>query len=281
MFDLESVISALLPTSLDALGVGKLILLLVITVFLIGLIGRLLFKKHSTFSKALATTLSVVIVYAVTAALISSQHYYCILPANIPVISYLPDLPFISLSGSMISVQLISALDFPTLCTQLVNLMVISFIIGLMGELIPTGKNVFTGILLRLLAVLLGMAAHYVISSLLATLLPDFIVTYAPTILFVVLAILLCATVFKLIVGTLLGIAVHPLIGAIYTFFVSNFVGSQISKAVLPTALITLMISVSNHFGIFRIPIEPSFIPAVLVLIPLLALGSHLTAKHL
>lgn len=266
---------------MDALGVAKLIILLAAAFFIIGLIGRLLFKKHSSFSKALATALSVMIVYAVTVGLISAQHFYGIIPANIPVISYLPNLPFIDVSGSMVRIQLLSALDFPSLCTQLVDLMVLSFIIGLTGELIPKGTSAFTGILLRLLAALLGMVLHCVITSLLAALLPDFIVTYAPTILFVVLAVLLGATVFKLIVGTLLGIAVHPLIGAIYTFFVSNFLGSQISKAVLPTVLITLMISVSNYFGIFQISITPSFIPAVMVLIPLLALGSHLTAKHL
>ena len=82
---------------------------------------------------------------------------------------------------------------------------------------------------------------------------------------------LLAVSIFKVIIGTLLGITVGPLVGAIYTFLVSNIVGKQISRAAVTTLILTAAVYALNYFNIVTIAFSSlflsAFLPALLVLL--------------
>jgi hypothetical protein len=123
------------------------------------------------------------------------------------------------------------------------------------------------------------MGAHWITWQLLTAFLPDVIVTYASTILLGVLVVMLSVGAFKFIIGAAIA-TVNPIIGALYTFFFANLVGRQISKSVLTTTLLALLIWGLNYLGITTISIAlaalMAYLPFLIVLVVVWYVINHI-----
>ena len=185
------------------------------------------------------------------------------------------------LSGDYITIFNLQGAGVSAVCTELVNTMILAFLIGLIDDIVPEGQNFFSWYFFRCVSVVLGMSAHWGANWLFTTYLPGFIVEYAPVIMVILVVILLAVTVFKLIIGGILGLTVNPIVGAIYTFFVSHVIGKQITRAALTTLILTLAIYALNHFGITTIYLASAFISAFLPALILLIVVWYLLFKFL
>jgi hypothetical protein len=95
-------------------------------------------------------------------------------------------------------------------------------------------------------------------------------VNYAAVILLGVLIAMLAVGVFRFLVGAAIA-TVNPIVGALYTFFFANIIGVQLSKSVLTTALLSLLIYALNELGIITISIAlaalMAYLPFLIILI--------------
>ena len=148
-----------------------------------------------------------------------------------------------------------------------------------MDTLIPEGEGIFGWLLLRLITVLGCFALHLVVSWAFRTYLPEAMVVYAPMILLVTLVIMLLSGVVSLLLGLVIAIT-SPFLGAMYSFFFSNLVGKQISKAMFTSGVICGILWLMEHFDMIVILITPAalltYIPLALVLFLLWFLIGHL-----
>ena len=71
----------------------------------------------------------------------------------------------------------------------------------------------------------------------------------------------------------------NPILGAIYAFFFSNKIGKQLTKAVLTTVILTVLVLLLCHFGFGIIPVGQavliSYIPLLGLLLILWYLIGH------
>ena len=116
------------------------------------------------------------------------------------------------------------------------------------------------------------MGLHLVAQWAVHTYLPNALVTYAPVILLVILGICLLGGLVNLVLGMVIAVA-NPFLGAMYTFFFSNIVGKQVSKAVFTSAIICAVMYLLDLFGYTVICISAAalltYIPVALLLLAL------------
>ena len=86
-------------------------------------------------------------------------------------------------SGEYLILLPITDVQFPALCTQVLSLVVLAFLVNLVDTIVPKGKNLITWLLLRLLTMGVCMGLHLVVNWAFRTYLPNVLVTYAPMIL--------------------------------------------------------------------------------------------------
>lgn len=260
-----------LPSEIDFMAVAQFLLYFSAASLVLGGISRVVLGKRSSLSHALSSVMAVLFIYTVTVVL------YTFKPWNLDIL--LSPLPFVTFSDHYLIVHPITDLAFPALCTQLLSLLILSFLINLVDTLIPEGEGIVSWLLLRLITVLGSFALHLLVSWAFRTYLPDALVTYAPAVLLGILLILLASGVISLILGLVIAIT-SPFLGAMYTFFFSNIVGKQISKAMFTGGIICGILWLLEHFGLVVILITPAalltYIPLALVLLVLWFLIGHI-----
>ncbi len=180
---------------------------------------------------------------------------------------FLSPLPFISIEGDLLTVFPILSADFTLICGQILRILMIAFVVNILNDVIPQGKHVLSWYFFRLLTVVLAVGANYLVDWLFVAILPAGILEIAPTILLVVLVALILLGSLKLIAGAALAF-MNPIIGALYTFFFSNFIGKELARAIVTTALLTALVAALNILEIVVIPIAAAALTAY---IPLLA----------
>ena len=123
---------------------------------------------------------------------------------------------------------------------------------------------------LRILTVLFAMVLHILVDWAFKTYLPNVLVTYAPTILLVILAVTLLMGLMNLVLSVVLTV-VNPIFGALYTFFFSNIIGKQLSKAVFTSGVICGVVFLLGYFGCTVICVSAAalsaYIPLAVVLL--------------
>ncbi len=260
-----------LPSEIDFMAVAQFLLYFSAASLVLGGISRVVLGKRSSLSHALSSVMAVLFIYTVTVVL------YTFKPWNLDIL--LSPLPFVTFSDHYLIVHPITDLAFPALCTQLLSLLILSFLINLVDTLIPEGEGIVSWLLLRLITILGSFALHLLVSWAFRTYLPDALVTYAPAVLLGILLILLASGVISLILGLVIAIT-SPFLGAMYTFFFSNIVGKQISKAMFTGGIICGILWLLEHFGLVVILITPAalltYIPLALVLLVLWFLIGHI-----
>ena len=149
-------------------------------------------------------------------------------------------------------------------------MVILAFLVNLLDTWLPRGKHLITWFLWRCTTVVFAILAHWAVTGLISSFLPDVIVEYAPTILLGLLVLMLAVGALKFVVGAALAV-VNPIIGALYTFFFANIIGKEISKAMLSTALLTTLIWALNEFGVTAFSISAAALMAYLPFLVILA----------
>ena len=230
---------------------------------LLSAIGRFVFGKKSTLSISVSSAIGIIFIYLVVALLHLAGPDYEKLIAP---------LPFVSIQNDMLHFSAFQG-HYAQICSQLLSMIVLAFLVNLADRWLPRGKNLFTWLFFRVLTVVIGYILHLVVVYLFAEYLPQGLVVYAPTVLLAILILLLLTGALKLIVGAVLSVSMGPVIGGLYTFFFANVIGKLVTRAVLTTAIISGLIYILNYLGIFALSIASAaliaYIPFLLILIAL------------
>lgn len=239
----------------------KSAVLLAIGSVLLGATGRFVFGKRSSFHCAVSSAIGILFVYAVTVVLHS---------AGAEFQRFIAPLPFVDFVGQELRIFAFEAAHFTEICSQVLSMVILAFLVNLLDGFLPRGKNIFTWLLLRVLTVAGAMMLHLLSVWLLSLLLPQGIMEYAPMVLLCLLLVLLLVGGLKIIVGAVLT-TVNPIIGILYTFFFANMVGKAVTKAVLTTGILAGIVYLLGYMGLSVISIAQAalvaYIPLALILL--------------
>ena len=257
---MEQLQAAFAAIDFDTANFIKIALILAVGSILLGAIGRFVFGKRSTLNQSVSSAIGIIFIYATTVVLYSAGARFQ---------SFIAPLPFVSFSGTQMSVFSFAGSHYTAVCTEVLSMIILAFLANLADAILPRGKRVWSWFLLRVLSVVLAMAAHLLVTWLFTRYLPEGLVTYSPTILLALLILLLLVGSLKLVVGAVLT-TVNPLIGAFYTFFFATIVGKALTKAILTAAILTGLVLALNYLGCAAVSIAAAaliaYIPLLLVL---------------
>lgn len=241
-----------------ALQYGKFLGLLSLGVLVLSSLTRFLLGKGNQINLAITAAMEILCLYVINIVICAIGLDYKL---------FLSPLPFVSIAQDYLFLFPVLSADIHVICSHLLRLLIIAFLVNLIGGLIPQGQNLLTWTLLRLITVVFSVAALYGTDMLLNTYLPQGFAEYAPTILMISLAALIALGSLKVFVGAALAF-LDPIIGALYTFFFSNIIGRALARAMLSTLLIGGLLAILNWLGIGVLHITAS---ALTGYIPLLA----------
>ena len=260
-----------LPHEISFTDMAQFLLYFAAASLVLGVISRVVLGKYSSLNHALSSVMAVLFIYTITVTL------YTFKPWNLDLL--LSPMPFATFSGHYLILHPIADLAFTALCTELLSLIILTFLINLVDTLMPAGEGVFSWLLLRLMTILGCFGLHLVVSWAFRTYLPDVLVTYAPAILLGILATMLFSGIISLVFGLIIAIT-NPFLGAMYSFFFSTLVGKQLSKALFTTGIVCGILYLMEHFGLVGILVSPAalltYIPLALALLVLWFLIGHL-----
>lgn len=247
----------------------KAALILLLGTFLLSVFGRFIFGKRSALNNAVSSAIGILFIYAVTVVLKTAGAQFS---------SLIAPLPFVTISGDDLILFSFTGAHYTVLCSEILSMIILAFLVNLADGWLPRGKNLFSWIFFRCLTVVIGYLMHLFVVWLFATYLPEGIVTYAPTILLGLLILLLLTGALKILVGALLS-TVNPIIGGLYTFFFATVIGKQITKAVLTTAILSVIVIGLRYVGIGVISIASAALMAYVPLMILLVVLWYVTSK--
>lgn len=258
---METIIHLFQSIGIDFDTFWKAALILLLGTFLLSIFGRFVFGKRSALNNAVSSAFGILFIYAVSVVLRSAGAQYS---------AFIAPLPFVSISGNQMVLFDFMNAHYTAICSEVLSMIILSFLVNLADGWLPRGKNVFSWLFFRCLTVVIAYLLHLIVVGLFATYLPEGIVTYAPVILLALLVLLLLTGVLKILVGALLT-TVNPIIGGLYTFFFATIIGKQITKAVLTTAILAGLVMLLRYVGVGIISIAgaalAAYIPVMIVLI--------------
>lgn len=253
-----------LPVELDLVSAAKFMLYFTAISLILGVLGRLVLGKRSSLNHSLSSAMGILFIYAVTIVV------YTFRPWHLDAL--LSPLPFATFAGDYLIILPITDAQFPALCTQVLSMVVLAFLVNLVDTFVPKGNGILSWLLLRLLTMAVCMGLHLVVHWAFSTYLPNILVTYAPAILLLILCFCLLSGIVNLLLGMVIAVA-NPFLGAMYTFFFSNIVGKQISKAVFTSGILCAVMYLLDVFGYTVVSISAAalmtYIPLALLLLVL------------
>ncbi len=250
-----------------------LILAAILTIgsLIFGFIGRFAFGKKSVLSQSVSSTVGILFIYAITVVI----HSYGL---NLQFL--VSPLPFVTIAEETLYLFPILNADYVLICGELLNMVILAFLVNMVNSWLPTGKKLLSWLFFRVLSVALGMVLFAIANYLLTTFLPEGLLTWAPVILLGLLVIMLLVGALKGVVGAVL-VSVNPLIGFLYTFFFSTLVGKMLSRAMLTTLLLSGFAAALNYFGITAVAIGTAVLLGYLPLLILLLVLWYILGKLL
>ena len=232
---------------------------------IIGFLARSIFGSRSNVSHGVSSAVGILFIYIATFVILTSGGELAELKA------YLSPLPFVNFNDKTITVFSFAENAYPVVCSQLLGMIILAFLVNLLDSLLPRGDHVISWFLFRCMTIVLAMAGHWAITTAAGSILPEIIVANAPVILLWLLIIMLAVGALRFVVGAALA-TVNPVIGILYTFFFSSFVGKHLSKAVLTTCLLSGLVWMLNTFGITSLTLNAASMQAYLPYLGVLAL---------
>lgn len=254
-------LSSLLGSTTDLLTIGKTLLMAGGVVIILAFLLKLLFGKDSGMNRTVSAVIGILFFYACTIVI------YTFNPAGLA--AHIPQLPFLAFSGSDVYLFQFSASSFPVICTQVLSMILLSFVYLIIDDFMPRGVRLHW-LLYRILTVAMAMALHHLVTWLMNLFLPATLVIYAPTVLTVVLFLFLFLGVLKALLGVVLAV-VNPILGAIYAFFFASKLGRSLSRAVLASIVLSILVYVLTDLGYHAFSVAPSalitYIPTAAILL--------------
>ena len=262
--DLEKAISgaaSYIPTEIDLAGTAQFMLFFAAASLILGFMGRVFLGKRSSLNHSLSAAMGILFVYAVAIGV------YTFKPWSLDAL--LSPLPFVRFAGEHLLIIPFHGSPMTIVCSEILSLIILAFLVNLLDTLIPRGNSAVGWFFLRILMVLFAMVLHILADWAFKTYLPNVLVTYAPTILLVILAVALLMGLMNLVLSVVLTV-VNPIFGALYTFF-SNIIGKQLSKAVFTSGIICGVVFLLGYFGCTVICVSAAalsaYIPLAIVLL--------------
>ena len=247
-----------LPAEIDFMTMAKFAGYFAIGVLIVGLLARIILGKRSGLNHSLSSAMGILCIYALTIVIYSFNPY--------GLRSYLSPLPFVRFQEHTLAIFAFQEMDLYAICYEILSMMILAFLVNLLDSWIPKGKRILGWYFLRFTTVLLAMALHYGVTWAIGEFLPGALVTYAPIILLGILAAMLALGLLNVILSLVLTV-VNPIIGALYTFFFSNILGKQITKAVVTTIILCAVVVCLNYLGYALISISTAALSAYIPLI--------------
>lgn len=272
MNKINDFLHAIIPGSFDVQEYLTASLVILVAFLLLSIIGRLLFGKKSMLNRAISSAISILFIYVITVVVYS---------IGMDLGFLISPLPFIGIQNDTLSIFVFEDVHYTIICNQVLSMIILAFLANLVDTWLPTGKNIIAWFFFRIVSILLAMLLHLITNIIINALLPDGLLAWAPVALLCILAVFLAVGLLKVLIGTVLSVAVSPIIGVIYTFFVANIIGKQISKAVLTAGLLTGLVYLLNYFQITSLAIAVSALIAYVPLLLILLLVWYLVGKLL
>lgn len=264
--------SSYVPAEIDLMSAALFMVYFAAAVLVIGVLSRAVLGRRSSLNHSLSTVMGILFVYAVTVVV------YTFKPWNLETL--LSPLPFVTFSGDYLIVLPIADAQFPALCTQVLSLVILAFLVNLIDSLMPRGSGIFSWYLLRFVSVCLSMGLHLLVHWAVNTYVPQLLLTYAPAVLLILLAFMLLSGVVSLILGLVISVG-NPFLGAMYSFFFSNVVGKQLSKAIFSTVILCAIVYLLEFTGYTVISITSAALGAYIPLVILLLVLWHIIGHTL
>ncbi len=259
-----------LPEEVDLLAAAQFILFFTMATMIFGVLGRVVLGKRSSLNHALSSTIGILYIYVITVIVYTFQPW--------DLEQLLSPLPFVTFHEEYLIIFPIADARFPAVCTEVLSLVILAFLVNFLDSILPRGKNPVSWYILRFLTVAVSMLLHLAVTQAIHTYLPNVLVAYAPVILLILLVFMLLSGVLTLILGVVIGMT-NPFLGAMYTFFFSTLVGKQLSKAIFSTAILCAIVYILEFFGytVLCITAEAliAYIPLLFVLLALWYLVGH------
>lgn len=236
---LDSMFDTVQSLKLDGFTFIKDIGFACVVLLVLSLLGRTIFGKRSNLNHAVSSAIGILSVYILGVFLYGTSHILS---------GLLSSLPFVAVRNDMLALFSFTNASTQEICAMLVRMIVLAFLVNLLDTMLPKGKNLFAWLLFRLITVFLAVLCQALIVWLSEAYLPASFLFHAPAVLLGILAATLLLGALKIFVGIALA-TVNPIIGALYTFFFSSLIGRQLSKAVLTTLLLSLLVHGLNYLG--------------------------------
>lgn len=263
-------VAAYIPNQVDLLSVAQFLLFFVAGSLILSVLGRIMLGKRSSLNSSLSSVMGILFIYVLTIVI------YTFKPWDLKAL--LSPLPFVTFTGEYLILFPLAGSQFSALCSELLSLLILAFLVNLMDVLLPRGENIVSWYLLRFLGVIASMALHLAVRWCLNRFLPGVLIAYAPMVLLAVLAFLLLSGILNFLLGLVIAVA-NPFLGAMYTFFFSNLLGKQLSKAVFTSAILCSLVYLLEYFGYtvicFSAAALAAYIPLVIVLLVLWYIIGH------
>ncbi len=238
--------NALIPATLEKSIV--LSALLIVFVLGLGLVFRLFFGRNCAVNRGISGFLEVLFIYAATVTV------YTLKPWNLT--QYLAPLPFAIFRGDILIVSYSACSTIPLLCSQLLSLIILCFIVHLLNFVLPRGRSFVPWLLMRAVCVVLAVGVDLAANWALNAFLPAVIAESAPVALITVLAVTLLVSLFNPLL-CILFTAANPIVGLLYTFFFSNTIGKNLTRAVLSAGMVFALFYGMDYFECIVIDITP------------------------
>lgn len=228
-----------IPADMDFAVVAKFLLFYVAGSLILSCLGRVVLGKHSSLNHSLSSAMAILFIYAVTIVI------YTFKPWHLEAL--VSPLPFVTFFNDYMVVMPVVGIRPTVLSRELLSLIMLSFLVNLTDISLPRGRNFLGWFFWRSFSIFLSMGLHLLMHWAFENYLPDVFITYAPITLLLLLVFLLLLGFLNAILGLVLTIT-NPLIGAAYTFFFSNVVGKQFTKAFFTAGILSVIVYLMGAF---------------------------------
>ncbi len=262
MDQITAFLNSLIPAGFDWLSFLKTLLILAAAVLVLGLLARMLFGKKSLLNHSLSSAISILFIYIITV---------CIHSLGVDLQFLLSPLPFVTISGGYLYIDI----DMAKLASQLLSMMILSFLANLADSWLPNGKGVISWFFFRCISVLLAMLLHLIVTSILNALLPQILLLWTPRVLLAALVVMLLLGALKVLFAV-----TSPLFALLSGFFFKHTIGKMVYKAFLTTLILAAIVYALDYFGINTMYVASSallsYLPILLILLGIWFVIGHL-----
>ena len=106
----------------------------------LGAAGRFVFGKRSLLGTAVSSSIAIVFLYALTATFLALGSDFS---------RFTAPLPFVTVDGDWMTFFTFTGKDHTAICTQLLNMVILAFVVSIADRFLPRGKNIFLWLILR------------------------------------------------------------------------------------------------------------------------------------